>query len=251
MRFRVRRICVLQRIRMAFAPAAKCYGKQDRWFTGVVVTDGAGSPRTGIYESYTDEEMKEVRIGEQKRAAAVGGYSAQFLLGYPSAAVKNSEESAVRAELAEIIEKCAPETLYIHNFADKHDTHVATALRAAEAVRSLPPEKRPAKVYALEVWRGLDWLCDEDKVCFDTSEHPNLAAALLGVYDSQIAGGKRQMQHFMPAIIRTALKAAPTESTLRISSMERKRRRRSSARIFGNLKMKWGADSGGFHNAIT
>lgn len=73
---------------MAFAPAAKCYGKQDRWFTGVVVTDGAGSPRTGIYESYTDEEMKEVRIGEQKRAAAVGGYSAQFLLGYPSAAVK-------------------------------------------------------------------------------------------------------------------------------------------------------------------
>ena len=70
-------------------------------------------------------------------------------------------------------------------------TDTATALRAAEAVRSLPPEKRPAKVYALEVWRGLDWLCDEDKVCFDTSEHPNLAAALLGVYDSQIAGGKR------------------------------------------------------------
>lgn len=176
---------------MAFAPAAKCYGKQDRWFTGVVVTDGAGSPRTGIYESYTDEEMKKVRIGEQKRAAAVGGYSAQFLLGYPSAAVKNPVEPAVRAELAGIIEKCAPETLYIHNFADKHDTHVATALRAAEAVRSLPPERRPAKVYALEVWRGLDWLCDEDKVCFDTSEHPNLAAALLGVYDSQIAGGKR------------------------------------------------------------
>lgn len=178
---------------MAFAPAAACYGKQNRWFTGVVLTDGAGSPRTGIYADYTDAEMKRVRIGEQKRAAAVGGYSAQFLLGYPSAALKTSGAPARAAveELAAIIERCAPETLYIHNFADKHDTHVAAALRAAEAVRSLPQEKRPAKVYGLEVWRSLDWLCDEDKACFDTSAHPNLAAALLGVYDSQIAGGKR------------------------------------------------------------
>lgn len=128
---------------MAFAPAAKCYGKRDRWFTGVVVTDGAGSPRTGIYENYTDEEMKRVRIGEQKRAAAVGGYSAQFLLGYPSGAVKNAGASGRQAagELAAIVEKCAPEVLYIHNFADKHDTHVAVALRAAEAVRSLPADQ--------------------------------------------------------------------------------------------------------------
>ena len=46
-------------------------------------------------------------------------------------------------------------------------------------------------MYSLEVWRGLDWLNDEDKTVFDTSKHPNLAAALLGVFDSQIAGGKR------------------------------------------------------------
>ena len=106
--------------------------------------------------------------------------------------MKNAGASGRQAagELAAIVEKCAPEVLYIHNFADKHDTHVAVALRAAEAVRSLPADRRPSKIYALEVWRGLDWLCDEDKTCFDTSEHPNLAAALLGVYDSQIAGGK-------------------------------------------------------------
>ena len=124
---------------MAFAPAAKCYGKRDRWFTGVVVTDGAGSPRTGIYENYTDEEMKRVRIREQKRAAAVGGYSAQFLLGYPSGAVKNSGDSgrAISSELAAIIDRCAPEVLYIHNFADKHDTHVALALPPRHQVVSL------------------------------------------------------------------------------------------------------------------
>jgi hypothetical protein len=32
---------------------------------------------------------------------------------------------------------------------------------------------------------------DEDKVAFDVSAHQNLQAALLGVFDSQISGGKR------------------------------------------------------------
>jgi len=41
------------------------------------------------------------------------------------------------------------------------------------------------------VWRDLDWLVDSDKAPFDVSEHENLQAALLGVFDSQIAGGKR------------------------------------------------------------
>jgi hypothetical protein len=34
-------------------------------------------------------------------------------------------------------------------------------------------------------------MADEDKVAFDVTAHGNLAAALMGVYDSQIAGGKR------------------------------------------------------------
>lgn len=176
---------------MAYAPIAKCFAKPDKWFTGVVVTDGAGSPRTGEYESYTDEQMKEVRKVEQKTAAMIGRYSAQFLLNFASKEVKDPGNEALVKELAGIIEKCAPEVLYTHNLADKHDTHVCVALRVIAALRSLPPEKRPKKVYSLEVWRGLDWLRDEDKAVFDTSPHPNLAAALLGVYDSQIAGGKR------------------------------------------------------------
>ena len=175
---------------MAFAPAADCYGKRDKWFTGVVVTDGAGSPRNGVYSDYTDEEMKSVRITEQKNAAAVGGYAAQFLLSYSSAEVKKKNDAMIH-EIASVIKACAPKRLYTHNLADKHDTHVAVALRVIAALRSLSPEDRPEKVYSLEVWRGLDWLCDSDKVCFNTSSHPNLASALLGVYDSQIAGGKR------------------------------------------------------------
>ena len=61
---------------MAYGPIADCFGKKDKWFTGVVVTDGAGSPRSGLYADYTDEDMKAIRIVEQKKAAFVGEYSA-------------------------------------------------------------------------------------------------------------------------------------------------------------------------------
>lgn len=176
---------------MAYGAIVDCYGKSDKWFTGVTVTDGAGSPRSGIYESYSDEDMKKIRVNEQKDAAAIGKYAAQFLLSYSSSEVKKAGNDALIGEIKEIIEKCCPEIIFTHNLSDKHDTHVATAIRVIQAIRELPPEKRPKKVYSLEVWRGFDWLNDEDKTVFDTSGHPNLAAALLGVYDSQIAGGKR------------------------------------------------------------
>ena len=135
--------------------------------------------------------MKSVRIREQNNAAALGDYSAQLQLAYKSADVKKACCTQLTDELAKIIRLCAPKNVFTHNLADKHDTHVSVALRVIEALRKLSPKERPQRVYSMEVWRSLDWLCDEDKVCFDTSQHPNLANALLGVYDSQIAGGKR------------------------------------------------------------
>ena len=81
--------------------------------------------------------------------------------------------------------------VYTHNLADKHDTHVAVALAAIEAMRSLPESERPEAVRGCEVWRGLDWMNDGEKIPLDVSGHENLAAALNGIFDSQIAGGKR------------------------------------------------------------
>jgi hypothetical protein len=46
-------------------------------------------------------------------------------------------------------------------------------------------------VLGCEVWRNLDWLLDADKVVLDDSADPELAARLIGVFQSQIAGGKR------------------------------------------------------------
>ena len=93
---------------MAYAPIAECFGKTDKWFGGVVVTDGAGSPRSGLYADYTDEAMKEVRITEQKKAAAVGEYGFLALLGHPSSQVKNPADRDIIAELAEIIRAAKP-----------------------------------------------------------------------------------------------------------------------------------------------
>ncbi|MCS7261166.1 MAG: PIG-L family deacetylase, partial [Anaerolineae bacterium] len=169
----------------------QCFQRTDRWFTGVVVTNGAGSPRDDLYKDYTDEQMREVRIKEQKKAAVVGEYAAQALLDYPSAAVKDVNNPGPVNDIALLLRLARPEVVYTHNLADKHDTHVGVAVRVIQAIRSLPADQRPKQLYGCEVWRDLDWLLDEDKVALDVSAHPNLQAALLGIFDSQICGGKR------------------------------------------------------------
>src|SRR5262245_49045406 len=55
----------------------ECFQRKNRWFTGVVVTDGSGSPRDGLYKDYRDGAMRELRKREQKKAALVGDYAAQ------------------------------------------------------------------------------------------------------------------------------------------------------------------------------
>lgn len=176
---------------MAYHGVVECFGKKDKWYFAAVVTDGAGSPRAGLYESYTDEEMKAVRKKEQKKAAYVGEYGALALMNYPSKAVKNPEDKDVIAELADLIGKARPKVIYTHNLADKHDTHVGVAVKVIKAIRTLPEDKRPEKIYGCEVWRGLDWVNDNEKVLFDVTGHPNISAAVLEVHDSQICGGKR------------------------------------------------------------
>lgn len=176
---------------MAYAPIADCYDSDSRHFCGVVVTDGAGSPRSGEYADYTDEQMKQVRISEQRRAAELGKYRAVLQLGYPSSAVKNAKNPDPADEIYELLMQVRPKYLYTHNIADKHDTHVAVALRVIDAVRRMPRDARPEKIIALEVWRGLDWMCDTDKVCLDTGAYPQLATELLQVHRSQVVGGKR------------------------------------------------------------
>jgi LmbE family N-acetylglucosaminyl deacetylase len=176
---------------MALDGILKCFQRDDKWFCGIVVTNGSESPRDDLYKDYTDEEMQVVRRKEQKKAAVVGEYAAQVLLDYPSSAVIDGSSKAPVEDLAKLLKVAKPEVVYTHNLADKHDTHVGVVLRVIEAIRGLSAEERPQRLYGCEVWRDLDWMVDADKVVFEVSAHENLQAALLGVFDSQICGGKR------------------------------------------------------------
>jgi len=176
---------------MAAHGVVECFQNPARWFTGVVVTDGGGSARDFEYREYTNEQMMAVRQLEQRKAAFVGEYSAMLQLGHPSSGVKDAASGAVVADLLQVLKATRPEVVYTHNLADKHDTHVAVALRVVAACQQLAPAERPPKIIGCEVWRDLDWLCDPDKVVMPVDRHENLHAALMGVFDSQIAGGKR------------------------------------------------------------
>ena len=175
----------------AYHGVAECFGRNDKWFSSVIVTDGAGSPRAGLYKDYTDLQMQETRKTEQRKAAMVGDYSIQIQLGYPSSAVKTAPSKDLVDDLFAILVETEPAIVYLHNPADKHDTHVASMLRSIEALRRLPEGKKPEKVYGCEVWRDLDWLNDDEKAVLPVSEYKNVATAILGVFDSQISGGKR------------------------------------------------------------
>jgi LmbE family N-acetylglucosaminyl deacetylase len=167
------------------------YDHPDKYFTGVIVNDGRGAPRSGPYADISDDALWETRCEEQRKAARLGNYHAQYLLNHPSQVVKSSACKIVIDDLKHIIQSTSPEIIYTHNLFDKHDTHVAVALCVIQALRELKPLPNFIKIYGCEAWRGLDWLLDDDKVTMDVSKHPELQETLLTVFESQIIAGKR------------------------------------------------------------
>jgi LmbE family N-acetylglucosaminyl deacetylase len=176
---------------MAFHGILACFDSDAEWFGGVTCTNGSGSSRVGAYGSFSDARMMEVRREEQRQAAIVGRYAAMVQLDYASKIVKDAADVTLKNDLKAILSATKPRVVYTHNPADKHDTHIAVVVPVLQAIRELPREQRPAAVHGCEVWRNLDWMPDAEKIAHDVSGHDNLAAALNGIFDSQIAGGKR------------------------------------------------------------
>lgn len=177
---------------MAIAPIAAAYDDPERWFTGVVCADGAGSPRSGTYAGVSDDEMVAIRRREQREAADLGRYSAVAQLGYPSAVLRDpASRSPWLDELTAVLDACEAREVYTHNLADRHVTHVAVAIGVIAALRRLPRARRPDRVYGCEAWRGLDWLPEGERLVLPSTGHEVLAHQLLEVFDSQISGGKR------------------------------------------------------------
>jgi len=176
---------------MAFHGIRECFASGTKWFGGVTCSNGSGSARTGNYADFTDAQMMAVRRTEQNTAASIGQYGVMIQLDHPSSVIKSPTDASLKEDLKKILTATRPEIVYTHNLADKHDTHIGVVIAALQAMRELPREQRPQRVWGCEVWRALDWLPDADKVLMDVSGRDNLAAALNGVFDSQIAGGKR------------------------------------------------------------
>ncbi len=176
---------------MAMHGIGECYQDVDQWFGGIVCTNGAGSARQGEFATVTDEEMQQIRAEEQRTAARFGEYSFVAQLAHASAEIKQPDGSELEDELFIILQQTQPGTVYTHNLADKHATHIAVTAAFIKAARRLPVDQRPRRVIGCEVWRDLDWLPDDRKVMMDLSDCQELAEKLRGVFVSQIAGGKR------------------------------------------------------------
>ena len=176
---------------MAFEGILACYDRPDRWFGGIIMTDGRSSSRKGPYAGWSDDQIAAERVKEQHAAARLGQYSFIAQLGYQSKEVRGADKTDPVDDLVTLLSAARPEVVYLHNPADKHDTHVACFARCIEALRRLPPSARPAKVLGCEVWRALDWMVDSEKVAMPVSARPELAQALNEVFATQIVGGKR------------------------------------------------------------
>ena len=101
---------------------------------------------------------------------------------------KRDGEELTEEEIRFLVEGAAQETIPEEQLSA---WLMAVFLRGLEAIRAMPADRRPARVIGFEAWRDLDWLLDSDKVLLDSGRHPELAAELVKVFDSQIGGGKR------------------------------------------------------------
>jgi LmbE family N-acetylglucosaminyl deacetylase len=178
---------------MAMDGVHQCFKSNDLWFGGITCTDGSGSARDGKYASYSNEEMALVRQEEQVEAAKRGKYLFCCQLNYSSKEVKSKYSNFIN-KLAYLIKLSSPEVIYTHNPFDKHPTHVAVLMCVIEAIGLLDKKDRPGKLYGCEVWRGLDWLDDKDKVAFNLTGFENEIKSILDVYKSQIEGGKNYLE---------------------------------------------------------
>ncbi len=111
---------------------------------------------------------------------------------HPSARREEAGPPGVLDDLEAIFDASSREVVYLHNPADKHDTHVAVLPAHARGdALAAEADSGPARVLGCEVWRDLDWLHDDDKQVLPVDRSKNLAASLVGVFDSQVTGGKR------------------------------------------------------------
>jgi LmbE family N-acetylglucosaminyl deacetylase len=169
----------------------ECQQKKDSHFAGVICSDGADGPRRGAMANRSAEELREIRRQEQRQAASLGGYGVMIQLDRTRRDIQDGKNPALEQDLLAVLEACRPRAVYSHSPADRHDSHVAVVTALVRALRWMNPGQRPEKFYGCEVWGGLDWLLEGEKVRFDLAGADPLLLSLLREFKSQLDDGSR------------------------------------------------------------
>ncbi|MGN0796499.1 MAG: PIG-L deacetylase family protein [Christensenellales bacterium] len=156
----------------------------NKGFALIVLSDGAGCCRGEGIENLTSQELIALREKEQAEAAKAGGYLCHYMLGYSSEQVRKGG-GEIEEKIAEIIDVLKPENVYVHNPFDSHPTHIGAFWRAFNSLKKA--EFKPNKLYACEVWRGLDWFEGKEKVILSTDGTDEISDAVLSKFTSQNA----------------------------------------------------------------
>lgn len=173
---------------MALPGICACRDQKNLRFTGVVATDGAGAPQSSSSEKLSASELAKTRREEQKQAAELGGYAAILQLGHPSGGVRGPGRSALAHDLLQIFKTTKAKTVYLHNPADRHETHVAVLLACLDTLRQLPAAERPKEIYGCEVWGDLDWVPADKIQRLPCPAPTDFGPSLLRVFRSQVNG---------------------------------------------------------------
>ena len=168
---------------MAFPGICACRGQTVLRFSGVVATDGSGAP-----SKFSGQDLVKVRMDEQRQAADLGGYATVIQLAHPSAEIRGKGRKDLTADLLQILKAAKPKALYLHNPADRHETHLAVLLACLDALRQLSSGERPAEIYGCEVWGDLDWVPADKVVRLPCPAPADFGPSLLRVFRSQVDG---------------------------------------------------------------
>lgn len=187
---------------MAYPGICACRGKTQLRFSGVIATDGAGAPRSGPFAGVPGPELVKIRREEQKAAADLGRYAAVVQLGHPSSEVRGTGRIPLVEDLVQILQMARPKVLYLHNPADRHETHLAVLQASLTAVRELAPADQPGEIYGCEVWGDLDWVPAGHVLRLPCPAPADFGPSLLRVFRSQTeskrydlaAAGRRRAQ---------------------------------------------------------
>jgi LmbE family N-acetylglucosaminyl deacetylase len=111
------------------------------------MTDG----RKGGDGSVAEEDLVKIRQDEARRAAAVVGIERLIFLDNRDGELSVNRKTTT--EMAEIIEACAPDLVYLPFLWDAHPDHIATSAVFVSALPRL--SHRRFTCYSYEVWAPL------------------------------------------------------------------------------------------------